>query len=358
MNVEELKQQQAAIEQQIVDIDQGNKIGDKAALQNEVVAIINKISELEYQAKLEQEKQVIEEEYVALVEETKAQTASLLETLSIGGLSISQLSASEEAYEILRDGLQMFIDEKDANTLKQIKVVKEDAARDIAELRMLNNDLVASIEDLENTATTLRSDLFEKTEELADMEAKRTAQQLIIEEQQAENDRLKSQVTDLQTEAAIGAREAVKVITSEDLKAKADAYKQSIQDSLIPVTNMRWDEDHKPAQSQYKAELAKTGETITFSWLHKTKYREVTQAEADTFRTEYEAAQQASTDSTGVLEMAEQPVEPTVPPIQDEDSTTAGLAAAASTVAGETVTREEYNQLEERISALEERFYL
>lgn len=340
--IELLKQQKKEIEDNIVAVNNGEKVGNPMELLNELNAVSNKISDLEYQAKLQEETAQIEAQHVALVEETKAKTAYLLDTLEIGGLSISQLSASVEAYEILRDGLQMFIDEKDAKMLEQLKIVKEESAKSIAELRSANAELVASIEEREELVVSLRSALANEKDAVEDLESKRAAQQVIIDEQQAEIDRLNSRVTDLQTEAAIGAREAVKVITSDDLKAKADAYKQAIQDSLIPIYDLHWDEDAKPAQSVYIAKLAKNDETVRFPWTQKSKYREVTAEQAETFRAE--ATQQVDTISDGVLEVEEQPV--TVPAFQ-EDSTTGGLDQSdiGSEVAGKTV--------EERLQALE-----
>ncbi|KWX79931.1 hypothetical protein [Paenibacillus jilunlii] len=334
--IELLKQQKKEIEDNIVAVNNGVKVGNPMELLNELNAVSNKISDLEYQAQ-------IEAQHVALVEETKAETAYLLDTLEIGSLSISQLSASAEAYDILRQGLQMFIDEKDAKMLEQLKLVKEEAAKAIAELRSTNAELVASIEEREELVVSLRSALANEKDAVEDLESKRAAQQIIIDEQQAEIDRLNSRVTDLQTEAAIGARDAVKVITSDDLKAKADAYKQAIQDSLIPIYDLHWDEDAKPAQSVYIAKLAKNDETVRFPWTQKSKYREVTAEQANTFRAE--AAQQVDTISDGVLEVEEQPV--TVPAFQSEDSTTGGLdqSDAGSEVAGKTV--------EERLQALE-----
>lgn len=349
-DIELLKQQKKEIEDNIVAVNNGQKVGNPMELLNELNAVSNKISDLEYQAKLQEETAQIEAQHVALVEETKAKTAYLLDTLEIGSLSISQLSASAEAYDILRQGLQMFIDEKDAKMLEQLKLVKEESAKAIAELRNANAELIANVEEREELVVSLRSALANEKDAVEDLESKRAAQQIIIDEQQAEIYRLNSRVTDLQTEAAIGARDAVKVITSDDLKAKADAYKQAIQDSLIPIYDLHWDEDAKPVQSVYIAKLAKTDETVRFPWTQKSKYREVTAEQANTFRAEYLAKQTATEDSSNA-DLAQpsdlDEVSYTAPAFREEDSTTGGLdqTDASSEVAGKSV--------EERLQALE-----
>lgn len=357
-----LKQQKTEIENNIVAVNNGEKVGNAAALLDELNMITNQISDLEYRMQLQEQSEAIEQEHVALVEETKVRTAYLLDTLEIEGLSISQLSASEEAYDILRQGLQKFIDDKDAKMLEQRKAAKEESTKLISDLKKQNDSLNEIIDVKNEQYLALKADHNIVVEENKDLITKRDAAAAELESANSEIERLKSEINDLQIEKAIGAREATQVVNvTDDLKAKAEAYKKSIQDSLINIHNLRWDEDTKPAHSYYLAEVAGTEETIRFYWTQKSKYREVSPEQADTFRTEYLAkqeAEQVDTNSAGVLEVEEQPV--TVSPFQTEDSTGAvgGLAQAGtdSQVAGEEdspVTRAEFEELKKRVAVIE-----
>lgn len=218
-----------------------------------------------------------------------------------------------------------------------------------------------SVEVKNDQYMALKADHNALVEENKDLITKRcsTAE---LESANAEIERLKSEINDLQIEKAIGAREATQVVSgSDDLKAKAEAFKQSIKDSLIPIYDLEWDESAKPAHSVHKAKLARTDEEIKFPWTQRSRYLEVSPEQAPTFRTEYltkQEAEQVDTNSTGVLEVEEQPV--TVSPFQTEDSTGAvsGLAQAGadSQVAGEEdspVTRAEFEELKKRVAVIE-----
>lgn len=348
--IELLKQQKSEIENNIVAVNNGEKVGNAAALLDELNMITNQISDLEYRMKLQEQSEAIEQEHVTLVEETKVRTAYLLDTLEIEGLSISQLSASVEAYDILRQGLQSFIDGKDAKMLEQLKSAKEESAKVIADLKKQNDALSESVEVKNEQYVALKAAHNGLVDENKDLIAKRDAAASELEIANAEIERLKGEVNDLQIEKAIGARAATQVVSgSDDLKAKAEAFKQSIKDSLIPIYDLEWDEEVKPAHSAHKAKLARTDEVIKFPWTQRSRYLEVSPEQAPTFRTEYIAKQeveQVDTNRPGVLEVEEQPV--TVQPFQEDGAGTVGgldQADTSSQVAGKTV--------EERLEAIE-----
>lgn len=354
--IELLKQQKTEIENNIVAVNNGEKVGNAAALLDELNMITNQISDLEYRMQLQEQSEAIEQEHVALVEETKVRTAYLLDTLEIEGLSISQLSASEEAYDILRQGLQKFIDDKDAKMLEQRKAAKEESTKLISELKKQNDSLNEIIDVKNEQYLALKADHNFVIEENKDLITKRDAAAAELESANAEIERLKSEINDLQIEKAIGARAATQVVSgSDDLKAKAEAFKQSIKDSLIPIYDLEWDEEAKPAHSVHKAKLARTDEVIKFPWTQRSRYLEVSPEQAPTFRTEYLAKQeteQVDTNRPGVLEVEEQPE--TVPPFQEDSAgTVGGLAEESSDVAGETITRKEFNELAARVATIE-----
>lgn len=355
--IEVLRQQKKELEDKLVAIDQGIEPGNRHAIQDEINTVVNKISELEYELKLQEQTAEIEAQHEEQAKEVAKNNAYVLDTLEVEGLSMSQLSASATAYEILREAVQQVLNTQTQKVLDQLKAVKEESAKTIAELQKQNDLANEALQLKTEQYNLLRNDYTAIVDENKDLATKRDAAAAELESSKAEIDRLNEQVQELRTEIAVGAKAAVRVInTTEDLKAKADAFKKSIQDSIIPIYNKRWENDQK--KDFYLAEVAETGETIRFNWITEKKYKEVTPADAETFRTERAAreAKQAETDSAGVLEMEEQPV--TAGQFQPEAETaTAGLDQdnAGVAMAGKTVTREEFEQLKAEVESIKAR---
>lgn len=360
VNLTDLQAKQMELLEQINDIRQGNKIGDLQALNDELNLVSNQISDIEYANKQAEAQQQIAQEHTALVEETKAQTAYLLDTLEIEGLSISQLSASAEAYEILREGLQLFIDQREESALDKLKQAKEESTAAINELKLEVEQLTKENANQSQAITQLKVELLQAGDTINELEDKHRAATSQLEESQTEVARLNSQVDDLRAEIAVGARAAQQVANaSEDLKAKAEAFKKSIQDSIIPIVNKRWDEEAEVKHSYYLAERADTMETVRFMWTAQSKYKEVTEADAATFRIDYLAKQAAEVETTspGVLEVAEQHLAPQ--PEEAPAATEPGLdqTNAGVEVAGETVTREEFEGLKSEVEYIKDQLY-
>lgn len=358
--IEVLRQQKKELEDTLVAIDQGIKIGNRHAIQDEINTVVNKISELEYELKLQEQTAEIEAQHEEQAKVVAKSNAYVLDTLEVEGLTMSQLSASVTAYEILREAVQQVLNTQTQKVLDQLKAVKEDAAKTIAELERRNEVTAEALQLKTEQYNLLRNDYTAVVDENKDLATKRDAAAAELEAAHAEIERLNDQVNDLRTEIAVGAKAAVQVInTTESLKAMADEFKKSIRDSIIPIYNKRWENEQK--KDYYLAEVAETGETIRFNWITEKKYKEVTPAEAETFRAERAAreTEQVEANSPGVLEVEEQPV--TAEPFPTEAETAAtGLDQdnASMAVAGEAVTREEFNALKADVEAIKARINL
>lgn len=348
--IEALRQQKKELEDTLVAIDQGIKIGNRHAIQDEINTVVNKISELEYELKLEEQTAEIEAQHEEQAKEIAKSNAYVLDTLEVEGITMSQLSASTEAYEILREAVQQVLDNQTKKLLDQLKAQKEESAKTIADLQKQKSLADEALQLKTEQYNLLRTDYNALTEENADLTAKRDAAAAELETSKGEVERLNEQVQELRTEIAIGAKAAVHVInTSEELKAKADAFKKSIQDSLIPIYNKRWENEQK--RDYYLAEVAETGETIRFNWIAEKKYKEVTPAEAETFRAaKAEETKCVDPDSCGPVALEAEHI--VASPFSEEGTTGSELVEEPSSVVGE-VSRKEFEELKARVEELE-----
>ena len=116
------------------------------------------------------------------------------------------------------------------------------------------------------------------------------------------------------------------------------------------ITDLRWKDENR--KTTYIATLVETGEEIEFGYLEKGKYREVTQAEADSFRAEQAAAQaeQAPTDSVSDLPLGDSSV--LEPPVIEFPTSVPGEFQGTSANNTVVLTPEETTR---RILAIEKR---
>lgn len=354
--IEVLRQQKRELENTLVEIDQGIKIGNRVEINDQLNAIGNKISEMEFELKMQEQTAQIEAQHEEQAKEVAKSNAYVLDTLEVEGITMSQLSASATAYEILREAVQQVLNNQTQKLLDQLKAVKEESAKTIAELQKQNEMSSEALQLKTEQYNALRNDYNAIVDENRDLATKRDAAAAELEAAKGEIDRLNDQVQDLRTEIAIGAKSAVRVTNVEgagDLAAKIAAYKQSLP-AIYDVQPL----DTKG--SRFSAKLAETGEPIEFGWLEKNKYREVTAEQADTFRTEYlakqstEAEEEHNQEDTNGVEIVETEVS-SFQNEEDDHSTTIGLVESTPEMVGDTVTREEFEKLKARVAELEVR---
>ena len=226
----------------------------------------------------------------------------------------------------------------------------------LAKVRQLQNDaeelknsLRADSEAYEQSIFTLQKALEERDSQIAELKAGKYEAELLAEDNatkrdNAYNELLEAKRTIDELNDKLTAANTVKAPVITNLDGAVPVKKEKRVIYAVEYQGRR--------NEKFTAKYADTDESFEDYSIYKdNKYTEVTQAEADTFRSSYLEQHPAP-----VVEEEVQ-VEPTAPPIREEDSTGSELVTEAPAVAGE-VSREEFNALEERISALEERFYL
>ncbi|MNW48660.1 hypothetical protein D3C74_260360 [compost metagenome] len=297
-----------------------------AADQNKVAVLTQQIADLEQE--MEQEARLAE--YSQREEAEQAEIAYTLDELQVDGVSMRQLCSNEGAYQVLRIAVQQMMTDKATGYLAELKTAQEDATA----ARKERDDLQGRYDGLYEQADALKKELQAAKEEATDLRSKRDAAAQEIA-------RLNSHIDDLRAEAAIGASATTKVINSNTSGALAEAVK-AYKESLPAIYDVE-QVDNKG--SLFKAKLAETEEEITFGWLDKGKYREVTAQEAEQFRRAAEEQKRANEDlaQSGGVEEADVELPTQFQTQEDAD----GLAQgdAGQQVAGKTI--------EERVSALE-----
>ncbi|OKP91408.1 hypothetical protein [Paenibacillus sp. P32E] len=365
--IELLKQQKKEIEDNIVAVNSGVKVGDPMELLNELNAVSNKISDLEYQSKLQEESAKIEAQHEERVAESSKQIAYIFDNLDFG-VPTKELfinfneEKAEASYNYVRSMLEAAITEREKISLLKIKELEEKNAS----LESENGKSVEKLEEFKQENKELKVELSTAKFEIEDLRAKHKAAATLLDETNKLLEQTKSWNDDLQKQIAIGASAAATVIEVKDAREQYMEQRRLEEEAKTVIYDVRWkDATHK----EFLANLAATDEEITIKYfeiqgdpdkllqlklpqseLKSGKYRVVTAELAPSFRSEYLAkqnAEQVDTTSTGVLEVAEQFVEPTVPSFREDDSTISGLDQINTGVemAGKTV--------EERLQALE-----
>ncbi len=278
------------------------------------------------------------------VEESQAEIFNALDNLRVGDTSIRELffnqtaEESEAAYQLVSAVWKQETAEIVAKHLQSY----QDLEQQLSQERREKAELQSRYDQMYEEHAEQRKTLNEVRFELEETSAKRDAAVNQIDELNEEIKRLNGQIDDLRKEIAVGAANAPKVIDVKDAhaqyleeKRKAEAAKPAIYD-VEPT-------DHK--RSWYRAKLAETDEVIEFGYLEKGKYREVTAAEAEVFRTEYEAKrnqESAEVDAGHGVDVDPNQFQETETAVNGVDQTDESLE-----VAGEDVT------LEQRVAALE-----
>ncbi|OKP81627.1 hypothetical protein A3842_11145 [Paenibacillus sp. P3E] len=301
-------------------------------------------------------KQIEDHNRAAIEATVTTEVSKFMDTLDFEGVNPQDLflnfsaDGAESSYNYVNAVIQNAV-----SKMKQADLSKTNAL--IAE----NEALQAKCDKLQQEKEELSHDLSVQNLEVSDLNARLANATRMLDEEKAEVERLTSQVDDLRKEIAVGAAAAAKVVEVDVRSAREiwEEERQKEENAKEVIYNIRWKDDLR--RDTYLAELAKTDETIEIPYYAmngdlknptamKGKYRVVTSEQAPSFRAEYLAkqnAEQVDTDSTGVLEVAEQLVTPTVPSFREEDSAISGLDQVNTGVemAGKTV--------EERLQALE-----
>jgi hypothetical protein len=356
VSIQQLKQEIEKVQAELHQENQRGALKDS----HKVSELEAKLSDLSQRLDVEQRLAENEQVHEQRVEESHNNIANTLDNLVISGVSMRELflnetrESAEVAYQAFRSVFQKMMMDSQEESLKEIKYYKDQlaAAKVESEAQQKRYDDLYEESARQRYEATAKQHELEAT--LEETERKRDAAVARAEEAESRVAQLESQVDDLRKEIAVGAKRATEVIDigSESAvelwkrhREEFEAKKQAEQQSKTPIYDLEW-ADHK--RSTYKAKLAETDEEITFSYLSKGNYREVTAQEAESFRRAYQESQRSHEDMAQPGEAVE---ESTVTPIRPEGSEH-GLDESDT---DREVEAEAAGSVEEQLAALEQR---
>lgn len=325
---------------------------------DELNIVRNRLSELRLAIT---EQQQIEVQKVERVEAAIIETATVVDNLEImPGITLRDIIADPEAYQLVSIAFKTKMNEKAndyINELTEMKNAQKEELRAASEresnlqfqLRTKDqnidelNEANAELRKQVNTLTFERDKALEVRDNAA---AELEGMKLSI----AEKDK---HIDTLRTEIAVGAKGAVQVDQTEQLRRAAEEWKNS----RIKVTNIRWSDPIK--QREYNAELVSNGETITFNRLEKGKYLEVSADEAERFRAEAAKQTDAAVETVHDIPLVEEVVAPVIAEVHQFPEETGLIVVEGHEVADieqgvQLPTEERISKLEKLVQGLEE----
>lgn len=217
-----------------------------------------------------------------------SETAEVVDNLEIApGMNLRDMCIDEQSYQFVKISFQTLLNQKDAKYIDEIAAAAERESNlsfQIKHRDLTIDNLEAQIEQLQEQIKVIPVLTFERDEALKvrdNAAAEVDGLKLVIDEKQ-------KQIDTLRNEIAVGAKGAVQIDQTEQMRLAQEAWKAS----RIKVTNIRWEDELK--KTHYLAEDMQ-GDTIRFGRLEKGKYMEVSEEEVQRFRAEAAAAIQEST---------------------------------------------------------------
>lgn len=289
-------------------------------------------------AKYEEEKAKLD----LLNAELAAQTAQIelfseFENINIEGMTFTlrELCLGESQYQMLSTWLQLR---------------EGDRAQKQATIDASYKSQIASLEDQVMDLDKYRKQAIEYTDKLADMELRRDAAAAELHNAKEEIARLTSDNVSMRTEL-----ESQNKPTATNLNTNLAEIAKQLHDAKPAIYNKQWEDDLR--KLNYRANLAENGEEIIIPRLEIGKYRELSEDEVTRFRTELdnkkaiEAAEAARLAEENLANIAL--VVPQLP-FQSEEGHQLDQEDASVGVAGETVSRQEFEALTARVAQLEQ----
>lgn len=196
----------------------------------------------------------------------QAELSAALDAIDLGGetVSLRHLAADEPSYQLIYIVMQERFTAQAQNHAQIVTALKSSYAADQAELQRL------------------REAHYQLIDRCADLESKHKAAADQLQEEKEEKDRLKVDNDNLRKQLADSGKPQ-----ETNMTVNAQAALAAWKNSRTPITNKRWKDEFK--KTHYLAELASTGETIDIPYLSINLYREVSEAEAESFRAEHPA---------------------------------------------------------------------
>jgi hypothetical protein len=267
---DQVLQEIAALEQQVTNF--GNELATITASES-----FNPAQYSAIQQELDTAKSKLEAKRTELAtledvgQAAQEEVSALLEAIDIGNNETMPMRAwmNEDAYQVSYIAIQKLFAEQAQRHAQIVSALKASHDSENASLR--------------EEAQSLRNELFQAKDTIADLTAKHEAAANLLEEEKEEKLRLKADNENLRNQLE-------NIAKPKDTNVNYDAAEaqERLRASRIPIY------DVKPLDNlgkRFSAKLVETGEPIEFGYLEKGKYREVTDEEASRFRAEQAASE-------------------------------------------------------------------
>lgn len=249
---------------------------------------------------------------------------SQFEQLTFGDttLTLREMCENETYYQLLSGWIQQYVGdlaEKHAAVVSSYKSQTEALNEQVVEL------------------DKYRRESIELAEKLADMEQRRNAAGAELLDAKEEINRLNADNESLRMQL-----EGVNKTGPTNLNTNLAELAKQIQAAKPGIYNKRWKDENR--KTHYLAELSATGETIEIPYLEIGTYREETAEEAEKFRADEAAriAEENAVQESALVDGSNLTV-PELPSQGNVDGL--GVGERTSSVAGEAVSREEFDAL-------------
>src|SRR5574341_414958 len=308
-----------------------------------------------YQAELEQIQKAKAEQEAAQqtrIEEATADAAYFLDHLIIEGLTMRELSGGDDQYQMLRIAVKTKIITQAEEYSKQISTIQAEENTQKALLKEQLEQMQKKQEE-DNKQAYDDMELIKHLEsELAQSKLETIDYQTKLRNAVDEIDRLNSHVDDLRKEIAVGARNAYKVIDSEEQGKQMKELADRIKASRIHVYDVVPDREINP--KNYTAKRADNGEEVTYNWTQTKNYIEIKdENEILQFRNQHASKKSDIQDSTLVQKSSDDIVQgeqfPTIPTAEAPTLPT----IPAPVVEGNSSVEVAGKTLEERVAEIE-----
>lgn len=279
MNLREELQQ---VQDKLAQLDPNNR--DNLV---EIARLKTRESELAGLIAKEETEQVIIQQQEQRIAEATNEVADIIDNMVIEGIPVRTLFKGEQEYQLFKIGGQPQLTSLAERLILQMSEMEQKHKAELAAAEDREQQLQRQNESLQEKLQEAQEREFKLTLDVQDLSSKRDAAVAEKEEALKEVGRLNGQVDDLRKEIAVGARNAYKVVDSEEQRKQLKEIAEQIKASRIPIYD-KLALDFQ--ESRYKAKLAKTGEEIEFGYLELGKYVEIKdEKEVLQFRQQHEA---------------------------------------------------------------------
>lgn len=265
-------------------INSGINLHAEDMLKQQIAALRGEYEQIESQ-------QQIEQNHEQRVQEAKDEFGAYIQaSLDEDGITLEEIFVGDKQRQLYTIKSSQAFNALASKLSAQLSGAEE---REL-QLQRQNGELQDKYEALEAELRQVKSKAAQLEFERDEANKTRDNAANALEEARQEVDRLNDQVSDLRKEIAVGARNSYKVVDPEEQRKQLEDLVKQVKESRIKVINMRPVADDFRRQT-WQAEDAITGETYTFNYLEKGKYKELNETEVQQFR--LEQAQKATANA-------------------------------------------------------------